>query len=283
MDLSNQLHKDVTTSMSELSASGGKKKESRQQLLLQWIENSHYVSLEEIAERFRVTTQTARRDIAELEHKGRVRRLHGGASQLAPLDPVTYRQRRYDHLDEKERIAEAVVALIPDNSTIFLDTGTTCEAIANALVAKEQLHIVTYSLRSAAIISEKTNFTLAVPGGFVRPIDGGMFQEDTPEFIKRFKFDYAIISVSGVDNDGDLCDDDHTEVAVVSAALRQAAQKLLAVDSSKFGKRAMVRLGSVHDINVVITNERPAPILSSILKEANVSVIFTSAVNRKDI
>ena len=275
MDLSNQAHKDATANMSELSISGGKKKEIRQQLLLQWIENSHYVSLEEIAERFRVTTQTARRDIADLEHQGKVRRLHGGVSQLAPLDPVTYRQRRHDRADEKARIAEAVVALIPDNATIFLDTGTTCEAIANALVSRERLHVVTYSLRSAAIISEKTDFTLAVPGGFVRPIDGGMFQEDTPEFIRRFKFDYAIISVSGVDDDGDLCDDDHTEVAVVSAALRQAAHKLLAVDSSKFGKRAMVRLGSVHDITAVITNEMPAPVLSTLLAAANIPVILS--------
>ncbi len=276
MDVSNHAHKDATANMSELSGSGGKKKEIRQQMLLQWIENSHYVSLEEIAERFRVTTQTARRDIADLEHQGKVRRLHGGVSQLAPLDPVTYRQRRHDRADEKARIAEAVVALIPDNATIFLDTGTTCEAIANALVSRERLHVVTYSLRSAAIISEKTDFTLAVPGGFVRPIDGGMFQEDTPEFIRRFKFDYAIISVSGVDDDGDLCDDDHTEVAVVSAALRQAAHKLLAVDSSKFGKRAMVRLGSVHDITAVITNEMPAPVLSNLLAAANIPVVLAN-------
>ncbi|KAB2766003.1 DeoR/GlpR transcriptional regulator [Brucella anthropi] len=275
MDLSNHAHKDARANMSELSGSGGKKKEIRQQMLLQWIENSHYVSLEEIAERFRVTTQTARRDIADLEHQGKVRRLHGGVSQLAPLDPITYRQRRHDSADEKARIAEAVVALIPDNASIFLDTGTTCEAIANALVSRERLHVVTYSLRSAAIISEKTDFTLAVPGGFVRPIDGGMFQEDTPEFIRRFKFDYAIISVSGVDDDGDLCDDDHTEVAVVSAALRQAAHKLLAVDSSKFGKRAMVRLGSVHDITAVITNEMPATVLSTILAEASIPVILS--------
>lgn len=276
MDLSNHAHKDARANMSEHSGSGGKKKEIRQQMLLQWIENSHYVSLEEIAERFRVTTQTARRDIADLEHQGKVRRLHGGVSQLAPLDPITYRQRRHDSADEKARIAEAVVALIPDNATIFLDTGTTCEAIANALVSRERLHVVTYSLRSAAIISEKTDFTLAVPGGFVRPIDGGMFQEDTPEFIRRFKFDYAIISVSGVDDDGDLCDDDHTEVAVVSAALRQAAHKLLAVDSSKFGKRAMVRLGSIHDITTVITNEIPAPILSTLLSEANIPVVLAN-------
>ncbi|MGN6448222.1 DeoR/GlpR family DNA-binding transcription regulator [Brucella intermedia] len=275
MDLSDQAHKDITTTMSELSGPGGNKKEIRQQALLQWIENSHYVSLEEIAERFHVTTQTARRDIADLEHRGKVRKLHGGVSQLTPLDPVTYRQRRHDRADEKVRIAEAVVALIPDGATVFLDTGTTCEAIANALVSRERLHLVTYSLRSAAIISEKTDFTLAVPGGFVRPIDGGMFQEDTPEFIRRFKFDYAIISVSGIDDDGDLCDDDHTEVAVVSAALGQAAHKLLAVDSSKFGKRAMVKLGSVRDVTALVTNEMPAPILARILEEANIPVILS--------
>jgi len=275
MDLSDQAHKDITTTMSELSGPGGKKKEIRQQALLQWIENSHYVSLEEIAERFHVTTQTARRDIADLEHRGKVRKLHGGVSQLTPLDPVTYRQRRHDRADEKVRIAEAVVALIPDGATVFLDTGTTCEAIANALVSRERLHLVTYRLRSAAIISEKTDFTLAVPGGFVRPIDGGMFQEDTPEFIRRFKFDYAIISVSGIDDDGDLCDDDHTEVAVVSAALGQAAHKLLAVDSSKFGKRAMVKLGSVRDVTALVTNEMPAPILARILEEANIPVILS--------
>ncbi|UXO85135.1 DeoR/GlpR family DNA-binding transcription regulator [Brucella intermedia] len=275
MDQSDQAHKDITTTMSELSGPGGNKKEIRQQALLQWIENSHYVSLEEIAERFHVTTQTARRDIADLEHRGKVRKLHGGVSQLTPLDPVTYRQRRHDRADEKVRIAEAVVALIPDGATVFLDTGTTCEAIANALVSRERLHLVTYSLRSAAIISEKTDFTLAVPGGFVRPFDGGMFQEDTPEFIRRFKFDYAIISVSGIDDDGDLCDDDHTEVAVVSAALGQAAHKLLAVDSSKFGKRAMVKLGSVRDVTALVTNEMPAPILARILEEANIPVILS--------
>lgn len=275
MYLSNEPQEDATANMTELSGSGGKKKETRQQVLLQWIESSHYVSLEEIAERFHVTTQTARRDIADLEHRGKVRRLHGGVSQLAPLDPITYRQRRHDRTDEKGRIAEAVVALIPDDATVFLDTGTTCEAIANALVCRKRLHIVTYSLRSAAIISEKTDFTLAIPGGFVRPIDGGMFQEDTPEFIRRFKFDYAIISVSGVDDDGDLCDDDHTEVAVVSVALRQAAHKLLAVDSSKFGKRAMVKLGSVHDITAVITNELPSQNLSTILEQADIPVILS--------
>lgn len=260
--------------MSKIYSTRGKKKTNRQQVLLQWIESSHYVSLEEIADKFSVTTQTARRDIAVLEHEGKVRKLHGGVSPLKTVDPIIYKQRRDAQAHEKACIAKAVVALIPDNASIFLDTGTTCEAIAYELLSREHLHVVTYSLRAAATISENTNFTLAVPGGFIRPIDGCIFQEDTPDFIRRFKFDYAIISVSGVDVDGDLCDDDHTEVAVVSVALRQAANKLLAVDDTKFGKRAMVKLGSIRDFTTVITNKLPSSTLSNILDEAQIPLIL---------
>ncbi len=275
MDQSDQAHKDITTTMSELSGPGGKKKEIRQQALLQWIENSHYVSLEEIAERFHVTTQTARRDIADLEHRGKVRKLHGGVSQLTPLDPVTYRQRRHDRADEKVRIAEAVVALIPDGATVFLDTGTTCEAIANALVSRGAAAPRHVQLAIRRHHQREDGFHARCSRRLRAPYRWGMFQEDTPEFIRRFKFDYAIISVSGIDDDGDLCDDDHTEVAVVSAALGQAAHKLLAVDSSKFGRRAMVKLGSVRDVSALVTNETPAPILARILEEANIPVILS--------
>lgn len=261
----------------ETDSFSSNKKVIRQSELMRLIEINHFLSLEEIAERFSVTTQTARRDIAELEQRGKVRKLHGGAALATPLDPGTYKQRRTDRADEKARIANRVAELVPDGATIFLDTGTTCEAIAHALIAKARLHIVTYSLRSAAIINENTDFTLAVPGGFVRAVDGGMFQEGTPDFIRRFKFDYAIISVSGVDRDGDLCDEDHTEVAVVSCALRQSACKVLAVDSTKFGKGAMVRLGSVADVDVLISDRPPPPALNEKFEDHGVQVMLAGS------
>lgn len=253
----------------------GNKKTTRQDFLLKYIEQHHYISIEEITRLFSVTTQTARRDITALEEKGRVRKLHGGAALAIPFDLHTYHQRRIDRSEEKARIAQSVADLIPDGSTIFLDAGTTCEAIAQALVRKRNLQIVTYSLRSAITISENTNFSLAIPGGFVRPTDGGVFQENTPEFFRRFKFDYAIISVSGIDDDGDLCDDDYAEVAVVTAALKQSRLKILAVDSSKFGKRSLVKLGSLEIIDTLITTIDPPKSLKQILAERGINVIIT--------
>ena len=158
---------------------------------------------------------------------------------------------------QKQRIGELVAGLIPDGASIFIDSGTTCEAIARALSRRNHLRVLTYSLRVATILNENTNFTLAVPGGFVRPIHGGIFQEETPDFIRNFKFDSAIISVSGIDNDGDLCDDDRAESVVATAAMAQSDQKVLAVDGSKFGKRAMVRLGSITNMNTLVTDIMP--------------------------
>lgn len=254
----------------------GNNKQARQAFLLEYLEQHHYISIEEITRRFSVTTQTARRDIMALEATGRIRRLHGGATISTPIDPQIYRQRRLDQHDEKEGIAEFIANHLHDNITIFIDTGTTCEAIARSLVKHRQgLRIVTYSLRVASIISENSDFTLAIPGGFVRAVDGGICQEDTPGFISRFKFDYAVISVSSVDDDGDLCDDDHSEVTAVTEALKQSKCKLLAVDSSKFSKSALVKLGSLESVDMIVTNATPPEKIYNKIKSLGIELFLS--------
>jgi DeoR family transcriptional regulator, glycerol-3-phosphate regulon repressor len=244
------------------------KKERRQAFLVRYLAQNHYISLEEIASRFSVTTQTARRDIMALERQGKVRRLHGGAVASTPLDPVVYRQRRVVNAERKEAIGRRVAELLPDNASIFLDTGTTCEAVARALTARKGLRVVTYSLRVATILSEATDFTIAVPGGFVRQVDAGVFSQNSPEFIRAFKFDHVIISVSGLDEEGDIGDDDYAEVAAVRAAMQQAGRVILAIDSSKFGRRALVRLGSFDEAHIIVTDAKPAGHLLRLLEKS---------------
>ncbi|CAM5303390.1 HTH-type transcriptional regulator UlaR [Mycolicibacterium aubagnense] len=217
-------------SVETTAGEGSGKKESRQAFLLRYIQQNHYISIDEITRLFSVTTQTARRDVMALEQLGRVRRLHGGAATITAIDPIALRQRRTENAAQKAKVAAIVADIVPDGAAVFIDTGTTCEAVAQALMSRRDLRVVTYSLRVATILSENSTFSIAVPGGFVRPVDGGVFQEDTADYVRRFKFDLAIISVSGIDDDGDICDDDHAEVAVVSAALAQSGRKILAVE-----------------------------------------------------
>lgn len=248
------------------------KKARRRAFLVQHLEQHRYISIEEIASRFSVTTQTARRDVVALELEGKVRRLHGGAVASTPIDPTVYRQRRIANAEAKDAIGAAIARLVPDNASIFLDTGTTCEAVARALIDHKALRVVTYSLRVASTLSDCTDFTIAVPGGFVRQVDGGVFSQTSAEFIQAFKFDFVVISVSGIDEDGDIGDDDYAEVAAVRAAMMQAGRVILAIDSSKFGRRGLVRLGSLRDIDLLVTEAAPVGDLAGVAEKSGVKL-----------
>jgi len=248
------------------------KKGRRQQALLELLETTGYVSVEQIAERFQITTQTARRDIADLSALGRVTRHHGGVALAMGIDVVTYRQRRIERVDAKRRIAQEVVALVPDGASVYLDCGTTCEAIADALVQRSALKVVTCNLRAASLLGERTDFTIAVPGGFVRNADGSVFGEGAADFLRSFRFDLAIISVSGIEMDGRMADDDHQEVALARTAIALSRTVLLAVDSFKFGRSGLVELGNLRDVSLLVSETAPPAELIPIITEGKVQV-----------
>ncbi len=256
------------------------KKGQRQSRLLAELAQQNYLSLEAISRRFGVTTQTARRDLIELEEAGRLRRMHGGAITINAIAPDELRHRRSHNIGRKEQIAAAAVQEIPDGAAVFLDTGTTCETIARALLNHRDLRIVTYSLRIAAYLREMTEFVIAIPGGFVRQVDGGVFGDSSTAFLEQFQFDVAVISVSGLDWSGTLSDDDPAEVNIVREAMRHAASRLLAIDGNKFGKRGLVRLGPLTDMDVVVTDHAIPAQLRPQIEEAGLRYIQVQARER---
>lgn len=249
------------------------RKSQRQQRLVHRLSQLRHMTLDQIASDFGVTTQTARRDVAELDENGYLRRVTGGAMALGGVGAGALRDRRVAMGAEKDRIGEKVAAEIGDGASIFLDTGTTCEAIARALVNRNDLRVVTYSINIAAFLAEHTRFILAMPGGFVRSGDGAVFGEATPAFLSQFRFDLAVVSVTGVEQNGDLTDDDPAEVTIVRAAMTYARATMLAVDHSKFGRRGMVRMGGLSDVASLVTDTAPPAAIADAARMAGCQVI----------
>jgi len=248
------------------------KKHRRQDGLVQLLERLGYASVEQMAELFDVTTQTVRRDISELAVAGRIRRYHGGAALSPAIDAVTYRQRRIDRIEAKRRIAVRVGQLVRDGSSIFLDAGTTCEAVAEVLAEKSNLKIVTYNLHAATLLSERSNFTIAIPAGFVRNVDGSVLGDGAVDFIRRFRFDAAIISVSGIEIDGRMADDDYNEVSLVRTAIGLSRSVILAADNSKFGQSGLVELCNLRDVSVLVTDAAPSAEIRAIIDDGAVDL-----------
>ena len=124
----------------------------RQRQILAGIEGQGFVTVETLAARFGVTMQTIRRDIIRLESLGLLQRFHGGAGQRPAAARMDYAEKRNLAIDAKGRIARTVAAMIPDGAAVFLDVGTTLEAVAYALRERENLRVFTASVRTAAVL-----------------------------------------------------------------------------------------------------------------------------------
>lgn len=249
------------------------KKDRRRSALLGIVQERGYVSLTEAAAALGVSAQTIRRDALDLENMGRAKRIHGGIAFTGTLDPAAYRQRQHSQTHEKRMIAEHIAGLVSDGATIFLDIGTTCEAVAIALLARRNLKIVTYSIRSAALFDKREDFTVAIPGGIVRHIDGAIIGAGGEAFIAQFSFDYAVLAVSGLDMEGRLRDDDEFEVLRVRTAMAQARRTILALTSDKIGTEGLVTLCDLRDIDTVVTNDRLPAMIRELAAQGGVKVL----------
>ena len=245
-----------------MAASG---KQQRQDRLLEILKSSGYERIEDLSQKLSVSEQTIRRDINLLDVEGRLRRTHGGAAYVGAVNSEAYLQRRQESTDVKQRIGYRVASLVEDGASVFIDAGTTCEAVAGALNQRRDLKIVTYSLAAAMLLKDRRDFTVAIPGGFVRHVDGSVYGEPTSDFISRFRFDISIFSVSGIEPSGEMSDDDHWEVSNVECAMNRSRKTLLAVDSSKYEKGGLVTLGNITSMDVLVSDALPEDPLRQII------------------
>ena len=185
---------------------------------------------------------------------------------------TAYQTRKIMDLEAKQKIAQHVVSMIPNGSSLFINIGTTTETIAKALLGHENLKVVTNNLNVAAILGVKKDFSVLIAGGEVRHRDGGIIGETTEDFIKQFRMDFGIIGISGIEENGALLDFDYREVRVAQAIIENSRKVLLAADHSKFGRYAMVKLGNISQADNFITDAQPPESILTLLNEHDVEL-----------
>ncbi|MDN3935990.1 DeoR/GlpR family DNA-binding transcription regulator [Arthrobacter sp. YD4] len=265
--------------------------EERQQLIVELVAASGRASVTDLAERFSITTETVRRDLAALEAAGSVRRVHGGAVSPERISTTeeSILERTVQRPSEKTRIAAAALALIPEDrsGSILIDAGSTTEALAGMLAARSaagttgagsngadaELVVITHALPIAARLSGETGIALHLLGGKVRGLTQAAVGQSTVEAAGRIRPDIAFIGTNGISAAFGLSTPDPEEAAVKAAFVRSARRIVVLADSSKLDAETLVQFASLKDLDTVITNSNPSPALAAALSDAGVEVV----------
>ncbi len=247
----------------------------RQQDITALLRETGRLAVEDLATRFAVTPQTIRRDLNELAEARVISRVHGGAIIASGVENLAYEARKQVAQNAKRLIGEAAAALIPDNTSLFLNLGTTTEEVARAVAGRTGLLVVTNNMNVALELYRNTAIQVIVAGGTLRPSDGGIIGRLAADAFHQFKADIAVIGTSAIDSDGTLLDYDLREVQVSRAIIENARRVMLVTDSSKFSRRAPVRIARLEEIDILITDRLPSPDLVALCRTASVEVIET--------
>jgi len=232
------------------------------------------VTVDELAAHFDVTPQTIRRDLNELAARQILQRVHGGAVFTTGVANLEYEKRRQLAAVEKAAIGQATAALIPDGASLFINIGTTTEAVSEALGGHDALMVITNNINVANRMRLHPKFEVVIAGGVVRGSDGGIVGEAASDFIRQFKVDYAVIGASAIDADGALLDYDFREVRVAQAIIENARHVVLVSDATKFGRAAPVRIGHLSQVETFVTDRAP-PALAAVCRHHEVRLIET--------
>jgi len=245
----------------------------RQFKIIELLRQSGRVTVEDLASQFGVTLQTIRRDLNELSEARRVVRVHGGAIVASGVENLAYEARQLVAHPHKQLIGQAAAKLIPDNSSLFINIGTTTEEVARALVGHTGLLVITNNLHVAHELYRRKNIEVFLTGGTVRHGDGGIVGAVSVSQIEQFRVDMAIIGTSAIDSTGTLLDFDIREVETSRAIIGHARKIVLVSDSSKFSRSAPVRIAHLSEIDVFITDRLPSREVAEMCKDCDVEVI----------
>jgi len=234
------------------------------------------VLVEDLASRFAVSPQTIRKDLNDLCDRQMLNRIHGGATFPSGTENMQYEARRQIAAQEKQAIGLAAAQLIPNNTSLFINIGTTTEAVGEALTDHSEMMAITNNINVANRLRILPSIEVIIAGGVVRGSDGGIVGEAAVDFIRQFKVDFAVIGASAIDADGALLDFDFREVKVAQAIIANARHVILVADSTKFERTAPVRIAQITQVDTFITDKCPIPSLHRICAENNVALIETN-------
>lgn len=232
--------------------------DDRQNQIIYELDNYGKVSVQQLAKKFGVTTETIRRDLDLLEVKCKLKRIHGGAIKISfDKKEPSYIQRRDVFRNEKQIIGHKASGLINDNEVITIDTGTTTCEILYHLWHKKNLTLILNSTAALNIIIDLKNKggfdgKIIFLGGEINTDQLSCFGPISEKILNNFYVDKAFIAVGGISLQDGLTGYDINEASLSNKIMKNAKEVIVVADHSKIGVRNFYKISELQEVNAIV-------------------------------
>ncbi|HEY9211967.1 MAG TPA: DeoR/GlpR family DNA-binding transcription regulator [Ancylobacter sp.] len=250
---------------------------ARHDQILALLARSGESSVDALASQLGVSRETVRRDLAHMDAGGRLRRFHGGARPIAGPPALMekewpFAQRMAQNAEAKRRIAAAASRLFQAEDSLFIDTGSTTVAFAEALVAVPSLVTITNSPRIAATLASNSSHKVFLIGGAYGPDAGESLGPLALEQIGKFRARHAVLTIGAIDPTC-VMDFDLQEAEIAKAMIERADRVTVLADASKLDRRAVFEVAALGRIHTLVTDTAPCDSMVKTIAAAGIELI----------
>jgi DeoR/GlpR family transcriptional regulator of sugar metabolism len=232
-------------------------------------------SVDDLAQRLRVSPSTVRRDLARLDARGTLQRVRGGAAVMDDADGDLPFERVAEHdVADKHAIGIRAAEMVQDGDVVLLDIGTTVVQLARELVGRP-VTVITSSLAVLDVLRGDPAVELIMLGGVVRPAYHSLVGLLTETGLGQVRADLAFLGTSGVRTGGEVLDSTRVEVQVKRSMIAAADRAVLLADRHKFPGSGGLKVCHLRDLSGIVTNEGLHEAMVTTCREAGVEVVLT--------
>lgn len=249
--------------------------ENRKEKILAILKEKKSVRILDLSKELRVSRETVRKDITDMEEMGLLKKTYGGAVLDGANTETDYEKRRTENQHAKETIAERALQFIEAGDTIYLDYGTTSYMLAKKLVDFDDLTVVTNSIPIVNLLIRSEGINLIILGGNVRKNEDSLFGSFGLNNAQQIFVDLGFFGCAGLDIKSGMTNYHMGEIEISKVMLTHSKTVIAMADETKLGKSALYKTSELNDIDILITTELKDSEMEHEFLSHNIEVIKT--------
>lgn len=252
---------------------GPSKKSARKARILASLDANPLLRVNDLAFELGVSSETVRRDLNELEERGRITRTYGGAVRTQSFEPALG-ERLALHVPERQRIARKALELVADAESLFIGGGASTLHFARVLRGIDRrLQVITAAFSIAHEVAANPLVQVMALPGLVEAKEGLVVGGETLSAIRKYRPPLAVMGASGISEEG-VSEALMSSAQVYGEMIENAGETLVLADHTKFGHRALQVITRWQPDRTLVTDADPDGALAAAIRDTGARIVI---------